>query len=153
MFWTFCWIRNTFHIHPWHSYDSLYKSFTGPVSIWHITPKRNLMKSQFDSGSHITNELWYNLNRKYFCSNFIPNFHKWSLLSFAHATTAVLSGHAQNFVAIVYKNSDESWDQNELFLELILWRRVMSLVKRAPVATHYHKRKFLISYWTFLWRQ
>ena len=42
-----------------------------------------------------------------------------SLQIFAHAPTAQLSGHVQNFVAITW--SDSEWDYNEITMETELW--------------------------------
>ena len=59
---------------------------------------------------------------------------KWSLRYFAHGTTALLSWHVQNFVAIWYRTRDSN--QNHSFVEFESWWKI-SFVKWAPELDHH----------------
>ena len=66
---------------------------------------------------------------------------KWSLLKFAHGTTAVLSWHVQNFLAIWYPTKELNWNQLSIrFLGKINGKMFM---KWAPEPDHIREGKWV----------
>ena len=81
---------------------------------WSQTSDQSLPGAHFTNDFSIVIHIW----RK-FHSALIQVIVKWSLRNLAHGTTAVLSWHVKNFVAIWHLTIELHW--NQFFIEFELW--------------------------------
>ena len=91
------------------------KCFHLMTSSWKMSPKRR----QFCAGGRFTNGFSIAIQiRLKFCITLMSILIRWSLQNSVHGTTAVLSWHVQNFVAIWWPATE--LQQDEVFIEFEL---------------------------------